>query len=77
MTNGNRQNGKERADGTGLGLYLIHKVIQKLGREIWYEAKENGSNFVFTLAPKSPSLLDTSLSMGAQLQMVPVNSLRP
>jgi signal transduction histidine kinase len=67
---------EERADGTGLGLYLIHNVIQKLGGEIWYEARENGSNFVFTLPPKSSSLLDTSLSMGAQLQMVPVNPLR-
>ncbi len=75
--NGSCDIGEERADGTGLGLYLIHKVIQKLGGEIWYEAKENGSNFVFTLPPKSPSLLDTSLPMEAQLQMVPVNPLRP
>ena len=70
MGNGNRENGKERADGTGLGLYLIHKVIQKLGGEIWYEAKENGSNFVFTLPPRSASRLDPSLTMGTQLQMV-------
>jgi signal transduction histidine kinase len=75
--NGNRDIGEERADGMGLGLYLIHKVIQKLGGEIWYEAKEDGSNFVFTLPPKEPSLLDTSLPMGAQLQMVPVRPLRP
>jgi len=72
MGSGNRENGKERADGTGLGLYLIHKVIQKLGGEIWYEAKENGSNFVFTLPPRSASQLDPSLPMGTQLQMVPV-----
>jgi signal transduction histidine kinase len=65
--NGNRDMGKERTDGTGLGLYLIHNVIQKLGGEIWYEAKENGSNFVFTLPPMSPPLLDASLPAGAQL----------
>ena len=70
MGSGNRENGKERADGTGLGLYLIHKVIQKLGGDIWYEAKENGSNFVFTLPPRSASRLDPSLRMGTQLQMV-------
>jgi signal transduction histidine kinase len=73
MGNMNGQNGKEGADGTGLGLYLINKVIQKLGGEIWYEAKENGSNFVFTLPPKSASLLDPSLPIGAQLQTALVN----
>jgi signal transduction histidine kinase len=70
----NGQNGKEEAGGTGLGLYLINNVIQKLGGEIWYEAKENGSNFVFTLPPKSAPLLDPSLPIGTQLQMAPVNS---
>ncbi len=68
---GNRDIEKERADGTGLGLYLIHKVIQKLGGEIWYEAKENGSNFVFTLPPMSAPLLDASLQAGVQMQMAP------
>jgi len=76
MGNGDRDIGQERADGTGLGLFLTHEAIQKLGGEIWYEAKENGSNFVFTLPPKSPSLWDTPLPMGAQLQMVPVHPLR-
>jgi signal transduction histidine kinase len=69
----NGQNGKEGAGGTGLGLYLINNVIQKLGGEIWYEAKENGSNFVFTLPPKSAPLSDPSLPIGTQLQMAPVN----
>jgi signal transduction histidine kinase len=71
--NGNRDIGKERADGTGLGLYLINKVIQKLGGEIWYEAKENGSNFVFTLPPMPAPFFDPSLQNGAQLQMAPVH----
>jgi signal transduction histidine kinase len=33
----------------GLGLYLIKTILQKHGGDIWYESKENGSNFVFTL----------------------------
>ena len=37
------------ADGVGMGLYLIKKIIQKLGGNIWYEAKGHGSNFVWTL----------------------------
>jgi len=41
---------KEGSDeGMGLGLYLIKKIIERQGGEIWYEAKEHGSNFVFTL----------------------------
>jgi K+-sensing histidine kinase KdpD len=35
--------------GMGIGLYLIKRIIQKLGGNIWYEAKEHGSNFVLTL----------------------------
>ncbi len=37
------------SDGMGLGLYLTKMIIQKHGGDIWYEAKKNGSNFVFTL----------------------------
>ncbi len=35
--------------GMGIGLYLIKRILQKLGGNIWYEAKEHGSNFVLTL----------------------------
>lgn len=38
----------QSTDGVGMGLYLIKKIIQKRGGDIWYEAKEDGSNFVFT-----------------------------
>jgi signal transduction histidine kinase len=34
--------------GTGLVLYLVKEIIQKHGGNIWYEAKESGSNFLFT-----------------------------
>jgi signal transduction histidine kinase len=40
------------ANGMGIGLYLIKRIIQKLGGNIWYEAKDHGSNFVWTLPIK-------------------------
>jgi two-component system sensor histidine kinase/response regulator len=44
-----REGNNGNSHGTGLGLYLVKEIIQKHGGDIWYEAKENGSNFVFTL----------------------------
>jgi len=44
---GNNGNGDE--SGIGLGLYLVKKIIQNHGGDIWYEAQEDGSNFIFTL----------------------------
>lgn len=44
-----RSGDKETTEGMGLGLYLTKEIIRKHGGDIWYEAKEGGSNFVFTL----------------------------
>lgn len=41
--------GTEKKDGLGLGLYMMKEIIRRHGGEIWYEAKPDGSNFVFTL----------------------------
>jgi signal transduction histidine kinase len=35
--------------GVGLGLYVSKEILKKHGGDIWYEAKDHGSNFVFTL----------------------------
>jgi signal transduction histidine kinase len=42
-------NDSEKSNGMGLGLYLVKKIIQRHGGDIWYEAKEHGSNFVMTI----------------------------
>jgi signal transduction histidine kinase len=36
-------------DGVGLGLYLIKEIVRKHGGDIWYEARPDGSDFVFTI----------------------------
>lgn len=58
---GNTSDGNRHVEGMGLGLHLIKKIIQKQGGDIWYEAKKDGSNFVFTFpsetAPPVKSLL--------------------
>lgn len=47
-----------RSGGMGLGLFLVRQIIERLGGHIWYEAEENGSNFIFTLPRfQSPSSL--------------------
>ena len=38
--------------GTGLGLYRVREIIRRHGGDIWYEASQTGSNFVFTM-PKT------------------------
>jgi len=56
-----RNNGNGGPDGMGLGLYLLKKIIVKQGGDIWYEAEEDGSNFIFTIPLRSASSVDSFL----------------
>ncbi len=40
---------KRKRRGLGLGLSLSRDILQKYGGDIWYEAKNDGSNFVMSL----------------------------
>ncbi len=41
---------KAEPDGTGLGLFIAHDIVEKHGGEIWFESKEGeGTHFHFTL----------------------------
>ena len=55
------KNGNGGANGMGLGLYLVKEIIRKHGGDIWYQAEEGGSNFVFTLPSGSAFSTDLLL----------------
>jgi signal transduction histidine kinase len=59
---GNRDKGDGSPEGMGLGLHLIKKIIQKQGGDIWYEAKKDGSNFVFTFPSVTASPVNSLLT---------------
>jgi len=44
-----RVEGETAREGVGMGLFLAKEIINQHGGDIWYEAKDNGSDFVFTL----------------------------
>jgi len=45
--------GAEKKEGFGMGLYLIREIIRKHEGDMWYEPRQEGSDFIFIL-PKQP-----------------------
>jgi PAS domain S-box-containing protein len=46
--------GAEKKDGFGMGLYLIREIIRKHEGDMWYEPRRDGSDFILIL-PKQPA----------------------
>ncbi len=45
--------GAEKKDGFGMGLYLIREIIRKHEGDMWYEPRQGGSDFIIILPKKS------------------------
>ena len=47
------KNIREKAEGTGLGLYLLKKIVEQVARgKIWFESKENRGTTFYIELPK-------------------------
>lgn len=45
-------------EGTGLGLYIVKEVVEKLGGRVWFTSKENAGTIFYVLLPLKTEAVD-------------------